>query len=55
MLHPSTVPLSNVKLKIVLKICHMLYNDRAGKTLFPNSKVQNNPREMYARSYITFI
>ena len=30
MLHPSTVPLSNVKLKRVLKVNHVIYNDIAG-------------------------
>ena len=31
MLHPSTAPLSNVKLKRVSEVYHVLYNDRAGE------------------------
>ena len=31
MIHPSKVPISNIKLKRVLKVYHMLYNDSAGK------------------------
>ena len=39
MIHSSTVTISNVKLKIVLKVYHVLYNDRAGKNTI--SKVQH--------------
>ena len=55
MIHPSTVPISNVKLKRVSKVCHVLYRNSAGKTSCTNYNIQNNSQEKYAVSYITFI
>ena len=35
MIHLSTVQISNVKLKTLLKVYHMLYNDREGENTMP--------------------
>ena len=55
MLHPSTVPISNVELKGLSKVYHSLYNNSAGEILCPNANVQKNSWEKYAGSYIMFI
>ena len=55
MINSSTAPISNVKLKWVSKLYHVFYNDRLGKKLLTNVKVQTNPQETSKRSYIAFI
>ena len=55
MIHPSTAPLLNVKLKLVSKVYYVLYNDSAGGKLYPNANVQKNSLEHYACSYIMFV
>ena len=49
--HSPTVPISNVKLKRVSKVYHMLYNDRAGKNTM--SKCQRT--EQFMRKVLTLI
>ena len=55
MIHPSTVPKSNVKLKRLSEVYHVLYSDCAGKKKHQNYNAKNYPWETSVRSYITFI
>ena len=43
MIHSSTLQISNVKLKPVSKVYHIIYNNHTGGGLRPNSDVQLNP------------
>ena len=52
MLHPSTVPLYNIKLKRVLKVYHFLYNDIAGeKTMSKCQRTEELTRKVCALLY----
>ena len=51
MIHPSTSPISNVKLKRVSKVYHIIYNNSAGKKIVSKCKCT----ELFTRKLRTLL